>query len=229
VCVHKTETGRCAGETVAELVNSLLEAALHVVRAHGLVLVLSCVLEREKTAGVDEGLEAERSVLAHARDGEEQRGSTCSVDVTTEGILAFSRAETGETETADVGRATELETIVDPALRRSGLAAEGQRVKETTAQAGGERDATVALDARDGNGDRGLRFHLEFAKGNITLERAQTGELSNGLEQVTARGHHGNVSCVCRPCVGQRRLEAIASVCADAGRRLLCEPSDLSP
>jgi hypothetical protein len=70
VCVYKTETSRGAREAVAELVNSLFEAALNVVGAHGLVLVGSCVLEREKAAGVNESLEAKRSVLAHARDGE---------------------------------------------------------------------------------------------------------------------------------------------------------------
>jgi hypothetical protein len=143
--------------------------------------------------------------------------------------LTVSRTETGETEATDVSRATELETVVDSALRRSGLAAKSQRVKETTAQAGGERDTTVAFDARDRNGDGGLRFHFEFTKGNVTLERAQAGDLSDGLEQVATRGHHGNVSGVCCPGVCQRRLEAVAGVCADAGRSLLCEPSDLSP
>lgn len=118
--------------------------------------------------------------------------------------MTFSRTETRETETTDVGRATELETVVDPALRRSGLAAESQRIEETTAQAGGERDTTVAFYARNRNRHGSLRFQFEFAKGDVTLERAQTSDLSNSLEQVTARGHHGNVSGVCRPGVGQR-------------------------
>jgi hypothetical protein len=229
VCVYETETGRSARKTVAELVNSLLEAALYVVRAHGLVLVGSCVLEGEKAAGVDESLEAKRSILAHARDGEEERCSASGVDIATKSILTVSRAETGEAETADVSRATELETVVDSALRGSGLAAESQRVEKTAAQTGSERNTTVAFDARDGNGHGGLGFHLEFTKGDITLERAQTSNLGNGLEQITTRGHHGNVSGVCCPGVGQRRLEAVAGVCADAGRGLLCKPSDLSP
>jgi hypothetical protein len=116
VSVHETKASSGAGQTVAEVVDGLGEAALHVVRAHCLVLVLAGVLESEETAGVDECLETERGLLAQVGEREEQRGSTSGVDIATKSVLTFSWAKSGKSETADVSGTTELEAVVDPAL-----------------------------------------------------------------------------------------------------------------
>lgn len=227
--VHEAKASSGAGQTVAEIVDGLSEAALHVVWAHCLVFVLSSILESEQTAGVDEGLEAKRSLLAQAGKREEQRGSTSGVDIATKSVLAFSWTKSRESETADVSRTTKLEAVVDPALRGSGLATESQRVEKTAAQTGSERDTAVTFDT--GNGDRNgsQRLELEFAKSDIALEGTKTSKLSHSLEQVAARGHHRDISGVGSPGVGERGLEAVASVGANAGRGLLRKTCDLSP
>ena len=227
--VHESKASSGAGQTVAEIVDGLGEAALHVVGAHCLVLVLSLILESEETAGVDEGLEAKRGLLAQAGKREEQRGSTSGVDIATKSVLAFSWAKSRESEAADISGTTKLEAVVDPALRRSGLAAEGQRVEKTTAQTSSERHTAVTFDTRNGDRNGSQRLELEFAKSDIALEGTEAGKLSHSLEKVTARGHHGDISGVGSPGVGERGLEAVAGVGADAGRGLLGKTGDLSP
>lgn len=116
--------------------------------------------------------------------------------------MTFSWSKAREAEATDVCGTTELEAVVDSALRGSGLATESQRVEKTTTKTSSERDTAVTLDTRNGDGNGGQRLKLKFAKGDIALEGAKTGKLSHSLEQVAARRHHGDISGVGSPGVG---------------------------